>query len=1136
MRTWTVARAFAMLLTLSSFAALPTVALAGEVGHPGWQITSADVPTDLVPGTEAAILLTPINVGAASSSGPVTVTDTLPPGVTATDAGTVETTTDFGTAELPDSFNTTGEIGHKFWECSIAQIEQNSVVTCHNNLTNMPSITGGAGVLAGAEGAVAQPPLAIAVKIAADASEGQYANKMTIGGGGAPSGYAAVDPLTIGGGTSAFGIAHSDGWFSNADGTLDNTAGSVPYSFTTTFDLNRSVQANGVYGVQRAGADLRTVAVALPPGLIGNPDEAVRCTRTNFEEEIHNNLACPRESIIGEVRIATAIANPIFPLFNIVPSPGQPALLGFRFEGVRVYIVPSIRTGGDYGITATASNLPAQEVIGSFITIWGVPNDPTHQPWRCGGAGCVPPNGSLGAHPALRPFLTMPTSCGAPDAVTTVASDWVTEPPVFTDPSSAFTHDEEGEPVGLEGCNHLPFEPTITSKPTTNVADSPTGLEFDLHIPQPENVKAIEGEIEGEVQTVGAEPEVHEADLKDAVVTLPKGISVNPSGANGLGACSPAQIGLTSAAGRSPVTMTPEPAECPADSKIGSVTIDTPLLDHPIEGGVYVATPEQNPSGSLLALYIAVDDKESGTVIKLPGKVEANPVTGQLTASFEETPQLPFEDFHLNFFGGATAALRTPSTCGEYSTSTAMTPWSTPEGATTHPGDSFEITQSLRGEACPTSEAALPNSPFLEAGTIAPKAGAFSPFVLHLARADGTQEISKIEATLPEGLLAKLAGVSECPDSAIAQAESRNKVGEGAAEAAHPSCPSSSEVGIVHVGAGAGITPYYVSGHAYLAGPYKGAPLSLVIVTPAVAGPYDLGTVVVRTSLKVDPFTAQVDAMSDPIPHILQGIPLDVRSISVELDRSQFTVNPTSCEKKTITGSATSLLGSNASLSVPFQVGECTALGFKPKLGIRLKGGTRRAGKPALTATLTMPAGANIAKARVGLPHSEFLDQGHIKTVCTQAELASQTCPAGAVYGHATAWSPLLAAPLEGPVYLGVGFGTRLPELVAELNGQIRVLAHAQIGTDKQKGIQATFEAVPDAPIEKFVLSMKGGSKSLIENSEDICAKTQKAAAAFTAQNGKLAEFKVPLEAKCPKGAHKKKGDGKKGHSRHGRH
>jgi hypothetical protein len=608
---------------------------------------------------------------------------------------------------------------------------------------------------------------------------------------------------------------------------------------------------------------------------------------------------------------------------------------------------------------------------------------------------------------------------------------------------------------------------------------------------------------------------------QDSVVTLPAGLAVNPSSANGLGACSEAQIELNG----------PEPATCPTASKLGTVEVDTPLLDHPLPGSVYIARQDENPFHSLLAIYIAVDDPITGVVVKLPGHVEADPVTGQLQATFAENPQLPFEDFKLDFFSGATAPLKTAPTCGRFTTTSDLTPWTSPEGADAFPTDEFEVSHGANGGACANTESQEPNKPSFTAGTLSPHAGAYSPFTLKMSREDGSQLFKALDFTLPPGLSAKLAGVGECSDAQIAAAEARS----GAAEQANPSCPAGSEIGTITVGAGAGPTPYYATGHLYLAGPYKGAPLSVISITPAVAGPFDLGTVGDRVALYVNPETAQVHAVTDTIPHILKGIPLDARSIAVHLSRAGFTLNPTSCDPLSFTGTATSLLGQSAPLASPFQVGECSKLGFKPKLAIKLKGGTKRNENPALSATVTYPskgAYANIAKASVALPHSEFLDQAHIKTICTRVQFAAgggdgEQCPPASIYGFAKATTPLLDKPIEGPVYLRSS-SNNLPDLVAALNGQINVDLDGKIDTDKQDGIRNSFEVVPDAPVSKFTLSMQGGKKGLLVNSEDICKKPQKATVHLTAQNGKVDNFNPLIANGCKKSGKGKKGKGHK--------
>jgi hypothetical protein len=947
----------------------------------------------------------------------------------------------------------------------------------------------------------------------------------------------------------------------NADGSTDTQAGSHPFEASTVFSLNTTqlVKAGGVEE-SIPDQDLKDASVSLPPGLIGSATAVPQCpialfTTPNPGSGV-NSGSCPASSAVGVAAVHLPGARYVS-LYNLVPPPGVPAEFGFNVTSVPITLVPKVRTGGDYGldVEALAANQDLR-LYGVKVTLWGVPASESHDGERglClnsifGGSTLNEETGLPNRCPYVRrpgettpkPFLTLPTSCLGPVTTSITADSWQ-EPgpfdadgnPLLTDPrwktDSVLSHDTSGNPVGNDGCNQVPFEPTISAKPTTDLADSPSGLEFDLHFPQRKAEENPEG--------------LAQADLKDATVTLPQGLTVNPSSANGLAACSESQVGFL---GPNPegggYRFTPHAAECPDASKLGMVEIDTSILESPLPGAVYLAAQNQNPFGSLLALYLTVDDPKTGIVVKLPGRVSPDPSTGQLTATFSENPQLPFEDLKVSFFGGALGALRTPATCGGYMTTTDLTPWTTPEGVDAHPADSFQVDRSASGGSCPTT---LPNQPAFDAGTLSPTAGAYAPFLLKLTRSDDSQEISAIDTTLPAGLTGKLAGIPYCPESGLATAAARNKPGDGALEQSSPSCPAASQVGTVTVGAGAGPTPFYATGKAYLAGPYKGAPLSLAVITPAIAGPFDLGDVLVRTALYVEPESARIHAVSDPFPSILQGIPLDIRSIALNMNRSGFTLNPTSCEKMSVLGTSTSVLGQMAGLTSPFQVGECSKLAFRPSLKISLTGQTRRAGHPALKAVLTYPKGgayANVARAQVSLPGSEFLDQGNLNKVCTQPELKSQSCPAKSIYGKVKAWTPLLEKPLEGNVYLAVGFGYKLPALVAELDGQIRVLLKGKVDTDSHKGIRNTFEAVPDAPVERFVLEMKGGKKyGLLENSENICSKPQKAEAAFTAQNGAVDSYGVKIANSCGKKSKGKKKSGSRGpkgkkHPKgHGRH
>jgi len=938
----------------------------------------------------------------------------------------------------------------------------------------------------------------IAVGVDQPPAPGPLTNLVEVHGGGAPAAE-AVGLNTLEAGTPPFAVPSFTAPTLGYEGDPATQAGSHPYELSTKIDLNSVIRedASGEFGVT-AVEDPRDVVVDLPPGLAGSalstPED---CTLAQLasKPEIQGTSGCPAGSRIGYIRTYDLVGVN-GPLYNLVPERGVAAELGFidGISGTHALYISLAPTPQGYVLRTTASEITEIALTDILADIYG---DPAAR------------DGSGGEHV---PTLTEPADCDGRPLRTVVHTDsWPAPAPYNPDGSPDFADPRwasasyESPPV--TGCNQLAglFKPTLTATPETNRGDSPTGLEVDLKVPQSEGT-----------ETLGTPP------LKKAVVTLPEGMTVNPSSANGLEGCS------LSALGMSPSGLPDAaPPDCPDASKIGTVELETPALPGVLTGDIYVARQTENPFHNLLSIYIVVDDPKTGVVVKLPGEITADPVTGQLSTVVDNSPQFPFSELRTKFFGGTKAPLRTPAVCGTYKVTSQLTPWSAPEsGPPATPSASFKITQG-----CAPSTAEEPDQPGFEAGTLSPLAGAYSPFVLKLRREDGSQELKGLSVTLPQGLIGRLAGLTECSDAALAAAAAVS----GSAEQASPSCPSSSEVGTVTVGAGAGLTPYYATGHAYLAGPYKGAPLSLAIITPAVAGPYDLGDVVVRNALEVNPETTQITAVSDEIPHILQGIPLDVRSIALDMDKPDFTLNPTSCEKKQITGTASTVPGQSAALTDSFQVGGCKNLGFKPHLALSLKGSTRHAGHPALRAVLTYPKGsyANIAKAQVNLPGSEFIDQGNLNKTCTKPVLLAGACPASSVYGKVKAWTPLLARPLEGPVYLVGGYGYKLPALVAELDGQIRVLLVGRVDSGPNKGIRNTFEAVPDAPVEKFELQLKGGPKySLLENSEDLCARPQKAIADFTAQNGRVLDLTPTIANSCKGkkgGRHGKKHKGKKG-------
>jgi hypothetical protein len=981
---------------------------------------------------------------------------------------------------------------------------------------------------------------ALEVRIAVLAAASAGSNRVSISGGGAPA-ASIPQSLTIADSPTPFGFERYGIASEEVGGTPDPQAGSHPFQQTTTLQLNTVLDHSGN---PAAAASPKDLSLRWPPGLIGNPTAVPRCSLVQFLRfsGIDPVNECSAQSAVG-VAVAT-IAEPVgsvgtknaftftAPVFNLEPGPGEPARFGFVVPGSPVIIDAAVRNGEDYGVNLHVQNITQTAgLLSSTVTIWGVPGDPRHDGSR--GYGCIFGGSACGPSESLHPpaFLQLPTECtGAPLQTTVTGDSWL-EPGILTPPL--------GEPMlPINGCSRLPFAPTIAAEPTSNAATSPTGLKFDI-------------DVNDDGLTNGSG--LVQSQIKKAVVTLPQGFTTNPSVAEGLKACSLAEYESTTVGS----------GGCTQESKVGDVEIESPLVEQKVLGSLFVAkqgenpngTP-QNPRGNLLTVYMVARNPEIGIMVKQALRVTPDPVTGQLTTEVDNVPQLPFSRFHLEFRTGQRAPLITPPTCGPYTVKALLYPYARPNTPTENES-SFQITQGPEGTPCPSG--VPPFHPGLEAGTINNAGGTYSPFYTHITRKDSEQEITRFSIKLPTGVIARLKGVSECSDAAIAQAKSREVEGGGTVEQEHPSCPANSEVGHSLVGSGVGNVLAYAPGKLYLAGRYHGSPISLVSITAAKVGPFDLGTVVVRFALDVNHETAEVSvdgANSDPIPHIVDGIPIHLRDLRAYVDRSNFTLNPTSCAKKstasTILGSGLNFVSSAddvpVTVSSPFQAADCASLGFKPNLALSLVGKkTHRGALPAFKAVLTYPKGgayANIAKAQVTLPKSEFLEQGHLKDVCTRKIFETGTnpgenCPAKSIYGHARATTPLLEAPLEGPVYLRTGYGTKLPELAAALNGpQISITLAGKIDSVHTKGsegsrIRNTFSVVPDAPVEKFTLELKGGKKGLLVNSTDVCKGTHKALAAFTGQNGKLDEYEPALKAQCGKGrkksGSKKKGKGSKG-------
>jgi len=902
-----------------------------------------------------------------------------------------------------------------------------------------------------------------------------------------------------------FGLSNPSVAFNDAEGNPETAAGSHPYEQAISFDVN-TVESGKSDGAIR---DLRIVA---PPGLVGDREVVPRCETIEFLTAQSGRSSCPDATAVGMLTAAffdIAKGEERVPLYNLRPSPGVAAKLGFWIAGVPITVNLGAKPTPPYNITGSLLNTSqVLDVVSSQTILWGNPSDARHDADR---GLCAYENvaGECPADLPPRPFLTLPRSCSGSLVTLFEATSWWTGDPL--EPGPPAEDIASATSPGMSECSALRFAPAFAARATTDRAESPTGMDVELDI-------ADEG--------IGDPDGIAGSDIHKAVIALPEGVTANPSLAEGLATCSPQQLARETAAS--------EPGEgCPQASKVGTVRAETPILEGEIlEGELFVATQDdpatpqpgaENPFDTLLALYMVIKDRELGVVFRLPGKVEPDPRSGRLVATFDDLPPYPVSHFRAHLREGGRSPLISPPTCGTYTTEALLTP----SGDPSHPlsrTSSFQIARGVGGGPCPPA-GPPPFAPGFEAGTLNPAAAQHSPLLIRLTRRDGDQDLTRFDATLPPGLTARFADVAQCPDAAIAIAKEKT----GRAELASPSCPAGSQIGTVIGGAGVGSQLTYVPGKLYLAGPVRRAPLSVVGVVPAVAGPFDVGTVVVRQALRVDPKSGvgSVDgAASDPIPHILAGIPLRVRDIRVNVDRPRFTLNPTSCDPFAVRaliwggGMDPFAAGDDAPVGrdARFQAADCARLGFRPRLTIALRGGVRRGGHPVLEGTYRpRPGDANVSDLITRLPRSAFLDQAHIRTICTRVQFAADACPAAAVYGHATVFTPLFAEPLTGPVYLRSS-SHDLPDLVLDLHGLVDIEVAARIDSIKG-GIRASFEDAPDAPLTKVVLDMQGGRKGLIVNSRNLCASPSRAAVRATAHNAKrLLLHPAVRPLGCPKG------------------
>jgi hypothetical protein len=914
------------------------------------------------------------------------------------------------------------------------------------------------------------------------------------GGGASADGVGHTgDPVTVTTAPPEFGIDAFDVALTRS-GVPFTQAGGHPDEFTTAINFNTLTNPEPIVGDVWPVEDVKDVRVELPPGLVGDPTGLGECTQAELANGgFEARPLCSASSQVGHVslRIGGSTLGP-YPVYNIVPPPGSPARFGFNIAGSIVLLDAHVRSDGDYGLGVTASNIPqGLAVVGNTVTFWGVPAAASHDGERNCPGELIPAVGGPTCPAGVSPtaFFRNPTSCSAAgDVSTAISADSWQHQGVFKTasamlhvaPGYPFTPADWGASVGIDGCDAVPFDPVLDAQPVAgSKAGSPSGFAFDLSLPQSDDPDVVS-----------------QSDVRTLTVTLPQGVRVNPSSAGGLGACSSTQIALKS---------TSEPA-CPDNSKLGTVSIDTPLLDLPVPGNIYLATPFDNPFNALIAVYIVASAK--GVVIKLPGLAVMDGKTGQIATTFDNNPQLPFSNVHVEFRSGPRAPLTTPNTCGTFTTHAELTGWS---GRTVSSDSSFTLSENAKGRPCPPEF-----TPGFTARTQSPVAGTSSPFLMRFTRDDEDQELSGLTVDMARGLTARIAKVDLCSD----------------AQARANACPGGSLIGNVTVGVGAGTNPFFIeSGKAYMTSSYKGAPFGASIVVPAQAGPFDLGLVTVRAAVFVDKHDATVRIVSDPFPTILQGIPLDDRDVRVRIDKPGFWLNPTSCSEKTISATLTSTAGTRATVSAPFQALECTDLGFRPRMVMRVggKGHTHAGQTSPFTTRLTMPqrGQTNLRFVRVTLPRTINARLNTINDACTRAEFESDIAKcAHAKAGTAVASTPVLRDPLRGTVFF-VKNGHAIPDLFVALRGQVDFDLIGTISVVNNTLLRTTFATAPDVPIRAFTLKLLGGpSTASIGAVRNLCSRQsrrQKAQVDYIGQNGKVRQVDQALTvAGCHTSRHRR--------------
>jgi hypothetical protein len=1169
--TITTAISISLLLLLGAGAA------SAETLSAWWHLTSGARPGVLPAAGEEAGKIIPgqgevydtianVGDGTASFEGstdPVRILDTLPPGLKATQVD--------GTTPVE---NSVGNI-----PCKIEpEVHGISSVSCE--------FVGGTGVFyeyekkhryngllpyhyievrirvevePGASAAVQQNELSVSGgESSVCKNEGEEAHECSrVSTGPIPS-ASVKQALRVGSGPTPFGVEANELSIASVGGGLDTQAGSHPFEATFTTVMNQGPDEEKLDGgflpeykpyVEGAGGMTKDLRFKLPPGLVGNPQATPQCPLGEFvskpgDPEFNE---CPADTAVGVATVTynlgknfiTTVVETV-PLFNVEPAYGEPARFGFYLPTGEfgVDIDTSVETGGDYGVISTVPNIPdTASYLSSEVTFWGTPGSAVHNEqrgWSCTiEAGLTarelqekqqkyhlaPCAGSAGGHPA--PLLDLPTSCAGPLRMSLEADSWQ-DSGHFTSPVYA-----PGLP-SLDGCNQLQFAPEIEVTPDGQQASKPTGIKVDVHVPQ-------EGQLNGAGRA--------QSNIKNIQVTLPEGVVLNPSSADGLQACSEGLVGYEGVKeapnepGASVMAFTPKlPGSfgsseqlqpgvnfCPNASKIATATIHTPLLPNPLEGAVYLASPQnfnvfpqENPFETHVAMYIVAEDPTAGVLVKLAGKVELGGAPGveglapgQIRSTFEDTPQLPFEDAELHFFGGERAPLASPSRCGTYTTNATYTPWS--GGEAVHGSSSFQITSGPNGTPCPGSS--LPFSPTLSSGTVNVNAGSFSELTTTLSREDGQQSLQSVTLHYPAGVSGLLSGVKLCAE----------------AQANAGTCGPESQIGETIVSVGVGGDPFTVTGgKVYITEKYGGAPFGLSIVTPAKAGPFDLQEghpVVVRAKIEVNPIDAALTVTTNPsgeyaIPTIVEGFALQIQHVNVLINRPGFTFNPTNCTPAAVTGTIDSAEGASSPVSVPFQVANCAVLAFKPGFRVSTAGKTSRKSGASLHVQLTYPKApfgsqANIKSVKVDLPKQLPSRLPTLQHACPAKtfEANPASCQGPSIVGHAIAITPLIPVPLTGPAYFVSYGGAKFPELVIVLQGYgVTLDLHGETFINEHTDVtSSTFHTVPDAPVGSFELTLPQGEYSALAATANLCKTKLVMPTAFTAQNGMEIHESTPI-------------------------